>query len=503
MRNRVVVVLRLLCVHWCVCIAGGCTSPEDTSPAPARASDPPTVGREGPDRPIPAMPALCDRTGRDDAVRALFCADTAPGIRSLLDVQQALGLRLTSADQVASYGKVVLLAHSTALSGDVVSALNPRAIIANGDVLLAFSRGVQQLELAIADRATKLPRLNFYLLRFEQACNLAADGCRPGDLYTPRVESDWLNVTLDDDEGLKNTPSDCRQCHQRGREDPLLLMRELEGPWTHFFGPDQDEPKGLPEPSGSALLRDYLRAKGDEPYANLPEWIVRATVGFTLEALVSGAQPLIFDGSAILNERWPWRDGGIPSEPERSATWYAAYAAFKRGEQLPLPYFTPRVMDPGKQAQLTAAYQSYREGSLAPEDLPDLADIFSDDPQTRAEIGLQTEPGAAPKDVLIQACASCHNDVLDQSLSRARFSVALGTMSRAEQDVAIARIQLPRTADGAMPPPGRRQIAEESLQPFIEYLQRSDRSEDDDASLDRAAHLGMAVSVSSTAKPVN
>ncbi|HET8935000.1 MAG TPA: hypothetical protein VFN67_16240 [Polyangiales bacterium] len=442
--------------------------------------------------PLPATftrPTLCDRDARSDVVRDLFCAESGKHIASLADLETALGL--TNPEVLGTvYGGAVALAHSTSLSGDLVSELNPRTIVTTARLFVAFSRGIQQVEMAALDHTVE-GHYNFYLVQFQQACNLAAEGCRPGDLYTPRIESDWQSLTLEDDESLKNTPSDCRQCHQRGVDKPVLLMREFDGPWTHFFAPDQEDPAGFPEVTGSALTRDYLRAKGDEIYANLSVDVMRSTVGFTLQNLVARPQPLLFDGSLIMNERWPYKDG-YKAAPEKSPTWYAQYEAFKRGEQLPMPYFEPRVSDPTKQAQLTAAYQRYRNGELDAAELPDFADIFPDDPQTRAEIGLQTEPGAKPADTMIQACATCHNDVLDQNISRARFSVALGRMSREEIELAITRLEAPRDAVGAMPPPGRRQIAAQDRAALVTYLRAAQRPAEDDALLERAAKLGMS-----------
>jgi mono/diheme cytochrome c family protein len=390
------------------------------------------------------------------------------------------------------YTGAVVVAHSTALSGDVVSELNPRTIILGPGMFLAFSRGIQQVEIAAVDKNVG-GYFNFYLVTFRQACNDAAQGCIPGDLFTPRIEADWQTLILEDDEELKNTPSDCRQCHQRGVEQPVLLMRELDGPWTHFFGPDQEEPADFPEVTGTGLLLDYLRAKGDERYSNLSQQVMRSTVGFTLQGAVTRPQPLLFDGSTIMNERWPWTmETGYPVTPARSATWYAAYDAFKRGEQLPLPYHEPRVSDKTKAEKLSAAYQAYRSGQLPAEELPDFKDIFPDDPQVRAEIGLQTEPGAQPVQTLIQACGSCHNDVLDQTISRARFNVALGRMSREEIDLAIARLEAPANSSLRMPPAGRRQIEPEDMARLITYLKSTERSAEDDTLLDNVAKLGMA-----------
>jgi hypothetical protein len=274
-------------------------------------------------------------------------------------------------------------------------------------------------------------------------------------------------------------------------------MRELGGPWTHFFGPDQDEPGQLPEPTGSALLRDYLRAKGDEPYANLPTSVLRLTTGITLQLLVDADQPVLFEGAVILNERWPWNDG-YPTTPQRSANWDAAYAAFQRGEQLALPFYEPYATDPDKRARLTSAYQDYRAGKLPPEQLPDLADIFPDDPVLRAEIGLQTMPDATPAQALIQACGACHNDVLDQTLSRARFNIALGRSTPAQRERAIERLQLPRTDPRAMPPLGARAVAPDSLSALIAYLQGEQRTQEDDELLEHAARRGMAPALTAT-----
>ena len=43
------------------------------------------------------------------------------------------------------------------------------------------------------------PGSRIYLVTFEQACNATPDGCTPGDLYTPRIESDWTRVRIQDD----------------------------------------------------------------------------------------------------------------------------------------------------------------------------------------------------------------------------------------------------------------------------------------------------------------
>ena len=185
--------------------------------------------------------AFCDREGAD-AVRDIFCARPPPTVRSLRELEDLVRVnpRPREGDAAVPVGAAVdpysvvsvatFLAHSTALSGNLVSPINPRAILFGRYTILAFQRGVQRVERA--SRAGESGPFKFYLLSFAQACNDEPEGCRPGDLYTPRIEADWTQLVVQDDEDLKNTTLDCRQCHQRGRETPSLLMRELESPWA-------------------------------------------------------------------------------------------------------------------------------------------------------------------------------------------------------------------------------------------------------------------------------
>jgi mono/diheme cytochrome c family protein len=379
---------------------------------------------------------------------------------------------------------VLALGHSTALAGRLVSPINPRVIVLTNDAIMTFQRGVQRVEIATPARDG--PGYDLYLLELKRSCDAAADGC--SDLYSEQIERDWTDVTIRDDEQLKNTALDCRQCHARGRERNGLLMRELEQPWTHFFLPNvQVDPAGLPGVSGIDLTRDFVRAHGDETYANVPTAVMQQCSPPFLQGLAGAQQPLFFDAQTIERERWP---AGAKADPQPSPAWEKAYAAFKRGEQLALPYLDARATDPEKQAQLTEAYTRYRNGEIGAEELPDLADIFPDDPELRARIGLEVSPDASAPEALIQACGSCHNDVLDQSLSRARFNIDLSRLDREELDRAIERIELPATDSGAMPPAEFRQLTPEQRERVIAYLRRDPAEADE--SLKRAAVLGMA-----------
>jgi hypothetical protein len=247
---------------------------------------------EAPSGPKRPLPALCSRPG-DDPVRDLFCADKGAVLTGLEDLEDALRIPFDSDSTLAT----AFLGHSTSLSGRLVSPINPRVITASfGEpqfhdaTFLAFARGEQRVEMAAQDRSRDVP--NFYLVTFAQACNETPAGCLPGDLYTPAVETSWERVDIRDDEDLKDTSLDCRQCHERARQTPMLLMRELQSPWAHFFEKPLDMTALLSFvdfSGGMTLELEYRRAKGDEPYANVAWPAIQNTGGNTLQLEVEQA----------------------------------------------------------------------------------------------------------------------------------------------------------------------------------------------------------------------
>jgi mono/diheme cytochrome c family protein len=266
---------------------------------------------------------------------------------------------------------------------------------------------------------------------------------------------------------------DCAPCHQpAGPGTPKsLLMQELNNPWTHWFW---DKSEG-----GRVLLDDYFAAKGDEPFAGMSAQQIEAVDPNSITTLIllsSPGQVGSFDSASIANEiklsaavvggMQPF-DNSIPGE---SATWRAAYERAKRGETIAVPYSNVKVTDPSKLARMSAAYRTYRLGELAASELPDLRDVFPDDPARRAELGAATEPGLDGRGVLLQACSQCHQARLDPTLSRARFRADLEAMSRDERDTAIARMMLPESSPLAMPPARLRVLSEEARTRAIEAL---------------------------------
>jgi hypothetical protein len=451
-------------------------------PKPMRETTPIAYGDWG--DPFSALPSgdaqrelVCAKPG-DDLVRDVFCAEERAPIENLLDLELALGL---DPDALAGVSGSAFTGHSTSLSTRAVSAINPRAILlrlaappANIEfVTLSFNRGDQFSEIAVVDRVDQ--EFRFYLVRWEQDCNQLPAGCSPGDLLTDAVEDDWRKVTLYDEQALANTVLDCATCHQpEGPSSPKILrMQEFDFPWTHWFYKNTD--------GGSALIDDYDAAKGEESIAKLPRDRIDYSPPGGLQLLVGSRnhdQPNPFDSEAIereVRESAAQSGGNQPIDnriPGISPTWREAYDRAQRGESIPVPYHDVKITDPEKLARMTEAYRAYRRGDIAREDLPDIRDVFPDDPQRLAEMGIMTEPGLSGEAVLIQACSQCHNDRLDQTQSRARFRANLEGMSRTQKDLAIQRLSLPANDIHAMPPPRLRTLSDEARKRAIEALQR-------------------------------
>jgi hypothetical protein len=412
--------------------------------------------------------ALCQRGG-DDRVRDMFCAGSVPTPTSLSELQAGLGVGtndIVGFEGVATgrYTALAVAGHSTALGKRSVSAINPRVLAIQvllqslpslevQLVAVGFARGEQFVEIVTNDRAAK--GLDFYLVGFRQACNARPQGCTPGELLSPAIESDWTDVSLYDETDLMNTVVDCAPCHQPDGPNTakLLRMQELDNPWTHWFW-DQSE-------GGRALRTDYFAAKGDETLAGMTsDQISKAdpTALSTLVILPNPVQPNKFSSAQIereVKESAAALGGTQPGDnsiPGVSPAWREVYELAKRGDAIPVPYHDVKVSDPAKLAALTEAYRAYRRGEVSAAQLPDLRDVFPDDAQRLAELGIGSEPGLDGQGVLLQACAQCHNPRLDPSLSRARFRADLQGLDRAEKDLAIARLMLPGGDPLAMPP---------------------------------------------------
>jgi hypothetical protein len=408
---------------------------------------------------------LCAR-GNADAVSKAFCASaTPPTINSLVDLQKLLGLDFKAGN--TSNGRngnpaFALTGHSSSLVTRFTSAINPRAIIftppnstgRTGNTLqplasfvaMGFVRGEQFVELVSNDPVAK--DLNFFLFRFQQACNSTTGGCQNADLLTPAVESNFASYTLYQDTDIKNTIFDCLQCHQTGGPGTAKALRqqELQNPWGHFFRNNRS--------NGQALLADFATAHlSSETYAGIPGGAITNSDPAQLEGLVENQgfknQPNEFITNQILDQG-------------ESAAWLSLYNNAKAAKDIPVPYHENRVTDPTKLSAAATAYSSFMAGSMPPAQLPDIRNVFLDsalpDLTFRPSTTLvQNQDGLG---ILVQICQQCHNPSLDQTLSRAKFDVTkLATMDPAEKQKAILRLNLSTDAFRKMPPPRFRELS--------------------------------------------
>lgn len=425
------------------------------------------------------LTTVCNRPQRDKVMQAL-CSN--PTISSVTQLQEALGLGFVDRSKNAQNGSsgnpaFALSGHSSSLVMREVSAINPRAFVFSptpgqpihipGFVVMGFARGEPFVEIAAEDAQTRT--LSFYLVKFELGCE-ATSSCKPGDLLTPDVERNWKGWTLYQDEDLKNTVVDCRHCHQPGGPStkPMLRMQELKDPWTHWFRNDR--------PGGIALVEDFARAHGtDEDYFGIPSTILQTADGRALEDFVTGQgygnQPNAFDSKQIEQEV----RSSQSSQPSlnfpkgQSSTWQRLYDSSAAGQFIPAPYHDVKVTDPDKLGFAIDQYRLFRAGTLPAADLPDIRRVFLDD--ALEEMSMRPRTGASGKEILVQACAQCHNSRLDQSISRSKFDVTqLDTVPVAEKQAAIARMKLPANNRLHMPPALFRTLPDAALNAAVDVL---------------------------------
>ena len=428
----------------------------------------------------PAQTATVCARGQDNAVTHALCSN--PTISSITELQDALGLGFPNRGSRAANGSggnpaFAFLGHSTSLVARSVSAINPRAFVFSpppgqpvrivGFTVMGFARGEPIVEIAAEDPNTRT--LSFYLLKFELECE-ATKSCKPGDTLTAAVESNWKSWTLYQDEDLKNTIVDCRQCHQPGGPStkPMLRMQELKDPWTHWFRGDR--------PGGVALTQDFLRAHGDkEDYFGIPASLIQSADGRALEDFVTGqgfgTQPNSFNSKQIEGEVRQ-SSGAQPDNNTpvgKSSTWQSLYDASAAGQFIPVPYHDVKVTDPDKLAFATDEYRKVLDGKAPASGLPDIRRVFLD--AALPEMSMRPRAGASGKETLVQACAQCHNGRLDSSISRAKFDVTqLGSMSASAKATAIARMKLPASNRLHMPPALFRTIPDDALKLAVDAL---------------------------------
>jgi hypothetical protein len=400
-------------------------------------------------------------------VATALCASDVK-LRGLSDLHSALGLGDPAHRLVAA------TTHSLGLGVRYVSPANPRAFVFNADgapvplerfAVAAFARGEQLVELAGLDPTSLEHR--FYLLRFEQACDLT--GCTPTDLLTARIESNWTGFTLYAEEDLEDTPFDCVTCHRPfGPGTPKqLLMRQTASPWLHwgdFHGatesrlcPDPKWPAPGPFIPGEGLAVVTALEGASGRHAGIPlEELAQAPSGEQFALFLTDAENTL---RSMRNPAdYPYGQLNFGSTEvlcERLATGTSPTWELQRAESLarglPVPYFAEDVLDPLKREAILAD----RAGFLSQRSGDEPLEVASG--WLGADVG--TAVGFAPRDTdtapeLLRAfCVRCHARSTEPHLARARFDAERPDAIEPAVARAIrARIALPRTDPGRMPP---------------------------------------------------
>ncbi|MEJ2669315.1 MAG: hypothetical protein P8077_03340 [Gammaproteobacteria bacterium] len=418
---------------------------------------------------------VCDRMasqGINNQVVIAFCGDTPLTLTGIKDLQAALNLSFNANNGGNGRNgnpRFAITGHSSSLVMQFTNPINPRAVIASPGntrgtgpfTAMGFVRGEQFAEIISAHFNPDDPNdpkngdLEFFLLNFEQACN-ATESCTKGDLLTESIEKNWTGYTLFHEEDLKNTVLDCRLCHQSGGPTTAksMLMQELNNPWTHWFRSNR--------PAGNALMQTFMDTHAaDTQFAGMPLYFVQNSDPARLEDVL--ANNGFGNGFDTNTNRGRFNTRTIENEVTNSAPaqpadntvpgvsqeWQDLFQRNVNGEIIQIPYHDAFVTDPEKLTSMSTAYQQYTAGQIT--DLPDIRQAFKDDEQLR-EIGFRVAAGLDGRGIMVQACTQCHNQNLDQTISRAKLDVNLDLISIEEIQVAIERINLEEEHLRVMPP---------------------------------------------------
>ncbi len=418
---------------------------------------------------------VCARDNGDPIAEAL-CAEPPPAIDDIPSLYDALGLQITPAH-------VALLSNSTSLAARSVSVINPRAMVIlpfeTGIGAVTFSRGEQVLEMVGYDEGAD--RLNFYLFTFFRDCNDTEEGCGLAERFTPDIESGWTKWSLYQDVDLENTTFDCNACHQPGGPDSekLLLVPQAEEPWLHWFPGFAISQPG--DTLSSQLLTPlFLEMHGtEESFAGVSVEMLTPpnpmASGIVIQQLIDNywfpkggppagltmrGQPHEFDSLAI--------EADIANGS--TATWDDYYADTLTGDRMPVPFHEHDITDATKRAAVVESYQAVLAGTDPPESLVDPRDVLT--AQTEAELGHRPRAGASAEEILHSVCQRCHNDELDQTLTRARFNAERPSeLTPMQKMAAITRLMEPDDSKYHMPPRRFATLPDAEKQTLIDFLQ--------------------------------
>jgi cytochrome c553 len=245
-------------------------------------------------------------------------------------------------------------------------------------------------------------------------------------------------------------------------------MQELTNPWTHFMRSTTG--------GGRALLADFQRAHPNEEFAGIPANRIAASDPAQLERFVRangfGNQPNEFPSAAIEGRGLfgGILGGGGRGNGTAPAAWTRLYDNFVRGEAIAPPFHQVKVTDPTKLQRMTQAYLDLGSGRLKIEDFPDTRDVLLD--SGMRDMGFMVKADLSAEQILVQACAQCHNSKLNQTISRAKFDINLSKMDREEKDKAIERLRLGDHDVKKMPPVRFRVLTEDEIQKLEALLRK-------------------------------
>lgn len=405
-----------------------------------------------------SLAALCGMNTGSDKFTQVFCGANPPTITSLASLHAALGL--TNAANTAC------TTASGSISKAETSVLTPRCIrfslpgLDPNAVAIAYLRSAKTMVEIVSRDANQ--GMRFYLLKFDLPCE-ATNSCTPADYMKLSAESNWQNVSFYEDKQLKNTIMDCTSCHQPGgvNTEKRLLMVETQDPWSHWFHKNR--------PCGKTLLDDFNAAHTSSGrYADMSITEVNNSDPNRLQAFVEnngffGVQfgNNIYDSNQILYETG--LSSGQPvsnANTGTSATWQNLFNQRVTGANrlrfggTALPYHDCKQSDPSKLQSMIANYVGVVNGSVPSSAAQNLAHVNLSTPEALAKRFLT--PVLGPKtaqQILANACLSCHNSSLDQSISRARFNAEdLSRNSAAVYGSARARIKRGHEDLYVMPP---------------------------------------------------
>lgn len=337
---------------------------------------------------------------------------------------------------------------------------------ANGSfAVLSYTRGEPFAEITAHDPKTN--ELRFFLVKFDPQCRGSA--CDSGDTFGPSVESSWKNVSVYEDLDLANTVLDCSHCHTDGSGKKTLRMQEMASPWTHWMSPWTA--------GGAALLSDFHAVHGDkESYGGIPAALIDKSEPRTLELLVTD-NGYAKNASSFASQKIETEVKAVsPSQPElnltpgTSATWSLLFTSQLAQGTFAAPYHDVKVADANKLGDVASRYQSFLTTGDASW-IPSMRDMHG--AASVVDLGYTPPAAASASDILGQTCSGCHNATTPSALGRARFNVdALASMSRAEKDLAIARLQMPVEDVRHMPPSANHTLTDAQTQLVVDLLRQ-------------------------------